>query len=94
MFLHFFLGPVRGETWKAVPRRKTMPPFPYAAMVAVEDWGVQSPWPESEVVVDGNLQPVSAAGTFRVYLTDGKVHQIRRREEKRWQLVGFWKAIR
>lgn len=71
-----------------------MPPFPYAAMVAVEDWVVQSPWPESEVVVDGNLQPVSAAGTFRVYLTDGKVHQIRRREEKRWQLVGFWKAIR
>ena len=49
--------------------------------MAVEDWVVQSPWPESEVLVDGSPQPVSAEGTFRVYLTDGKVHQIRRREE-------------
>lgn len=45
-----------------------------------KDWTIQSPWPDSEVVVDGEVIKVASSfGTFNVYLTGGKVHQIRRK---------------
>ena len=46
-----------------------------------KEWTIQSPWPDAEVVVDDEVMKVSSLGTFHVYLTGGKVHQIRRRDD-------------
>lgn len=42
-----------------------------------QDWVVQSPWPDAEVLVDGEPTAVDSDGLFRVLLSQGRVHEIR-----------------
>ncbi|CAJ1382955.1 unnamed protein product, partial [Effrenium voratum] len=40
------------------------------------DWLVQSPWPDFQVLVDGEVVPVQPDGVFHVFVNEGQVHSI------------------